>query len=276
MIHLIVQYFNSKNKDRVKEYNYCLRKNLNNPAIKMIHNLIEKDTKIPPEFNTYTNMKIVRNEERLTFKRCFVYARKNIPHNEIVCIINSDIFLDYSDAWNNLKPIFFTKYYNKVLCLSRHEYINDSLKFFDNVLQEKGGSCDCWCYLNPIKILESNYKLGSFCCDGTINRRFYNAGYTPLNHCKKYKIYHYDVCRGRVVYCQDRKLYYRQGHPIDDEKDKGYRKNEDDLETLLKYYVKGWIKIKPHQNWDIIENDKSTLELEIGKGGWWNPAFKKF
>jgi hypothetical protein len=207
-MYLIIQYYNDKNIERQNEYNICLRKNLNNNAIKEIHNIIEKDVIIPDEFINNKKLininfdysKIVPIEGRITFDYVFNYAKINIPNGEIIVISNLDIFLDSSNDWLNIKTNFF--YINndrKVLCLSRHEYndINiNNVKLTE--AQKIGSSSDTWVYKNDINetINNCNFSVGN-CpqCDGAIHRIFYDNGFKVFNWAEKYKTFHVDKCR---------------------------------------------------------------------------------
>ena len=132
-MNLIIQYYNDKNLERQKEYDFCLEKNLNNPAITEIHNIIEYETIIPEKFKNnkklknilieYNNTGLIKG--RLTFKYAFDYVKENFKSDEVICIANLDIFFDYSYEWLNIKSDFFNfNDINKVLCLSRYEFIN--------------------------------------------------------------------------------------------------------------------------------------------------------
>ena len=204
-MNLIIQYYNDKNPERQKEYDFCLEKNLNNPAIKKIHNIIEKDTIIPEKFSNNKKLlnipfdysKSGNIQGRLTFKYAFEYAQINIPIDEVVAIINLDIFLDNSDEWNNIKQDFFDKNNKNILCLSRYEYYRNNMIKIEKS-QWTGASSDAWIFLNPIKnIKDCNFAVGNAPgCDAAIVRRFYNTGYKIFNWCVKYKLFHLDICRG--------------------------------------------------------------------------------
>ena len=126
---LIIQYYNDNNRERQKEYESCLEMNLNNPVIKEIHNIIEKDTIMPIKYKNNIKLKNIEIDYsktrsipgRLTFEYVFNYAKEFISLNEIVCICNLDIFLEYSMAWLNIETDFFNVNSDKkkVLCLSR-------------------------------------------------------------------------------------------------------------------------------------------------------------
>ena len=243
-MYLIIQYYNDRNTERQKEYDFCLKNNLNNPTIKEIHNIIEKETIVPDKFKNIPKLKNIAFDYskngnipgRLTFKYAFEYANKNIPKNEVICIINLDIFLDNSKDWINIKDEFFYKN-NNVMCLSRYEfYWNNTYKVENS--QWTGASSDAWIFLNPIKqIQDCNFAVGNAPgCDGAITRRFYNHSYKIFNWPQKYKIFHLDICRG-----------HKNGQMIIT------NKTDPEGQNALK---RGRLDCSPNQNWGKILNNE--------------------
>ena len=242
-MNLIIQYYNDSNKERQKEYEECLRKNLSNPAISKIHNIIEKDTTIPEEFKN--NKKLInipfdysksgKIKGRLTFKYAFDYSRENIPVGEVVVISNLDIFLEDSQEWKNIKEDFFNyngnKLNNNCLCLSRHEYYWNGSSKIENS-QWTGASSDVWCFLSSVKeIKDCDFSVGnSPGCDAAIVKRFKDSGYKIFNWAKKYKVFHLDICRG----------HFHGKMIITDKTDPEGKK------ALLR----GRLDVKPLQNWE--------------------------
>ena len=206
-MYLLIQYYNDRNPERQKEYDFCLQNNLDNPAIKEIHNIIEKETIVPDKFKNNPKLKNIAFDYskngtipgRLTFKYAFEYANKNIPKNEVICIINLDIMIPKLKQWLNIKEEFFNED-KRVLCLSRYEYSWDGAYKMASA-QFIGSSSDTWIFLNYIdEIKDCNFAIGnSPGCDGAIARRFYNKGYTIFNWAKKYITLHVDICRGHVL-----------------------------------------------------------------------------
>ena len=221
-MYLIIQYYNDKNIKRQKEYDFCLEKNLNNPAIKEIHNIIENETIIPEKFKNnkkLINIPIVYNNTgsipgRLTFKYAFDYVKENIKQSEVICIANLDIFFDYSQDWLNIKTDFFNiNNTNKVLCLSRYEFISNNNNTINYTLDKRqllGSSYDSWIFLNNLnKIDDCNFSVGNAPgCDASIAKRFYNSEYKIFNWMEKYKTFHYDLCRGYLNYILTEKTDY--------------------------------------------------------------------
>lgn len=240
-MYLIIQYYNDKNPERQEEYDFCLEKNLNNPAITEIHNIIEKDTQIPAKFDKYTKLKNIKIDYsktgsvpgRLTFKYVFDYVKEHIKCDEIICIANLDIFFDDSHEWLNIKSDFFDiNDKNKVMCLSRYEYIDDkynnlkskiarypyntlegnilklhktdngNLDYVIDPRQFIGNSYDSWIFKNNLnEIKDCDFAVGNAPgCDGAIARRFYDSKYMVFNWMEKYKSFHFDLCRGWLNY----------------------------------------------------------------------------
>jgi hypothetical protein len=205
-MHIIIQYYNDKNPERIKEYHTSIQKNLDNPAIDRVHNIIEPETKVPQEFLNHPKHVVTildKNEDtcnikgRLTFRYAFKYANEHIGPNQVVGIINLDNFFDDSEAWLNVDRDFFSiSNIDKVLCLSRYEWFwNESSKVEES--QWKGASYDCWVFKTPLRdIPDCNFAVGNApFCDNTITRRFFDCGYRVFNWAQKYKIFHLDLCR---------------------------------------------------------------------------------
>lgn len=244
-INLIIQYYNDKNSKRQEEYDFCLKKNLDNPAIVNIYNIIESETILSEEFKNHEKMKIFQIDNgkcgsipgRLTFEYCFDFCKTHIPKDQIVMIANLDIFIENSYQWLHIKEEFFDQGdKNKVLCLSRLEYLSDDKIVYDT-RQEQGNSSDSWCFINNLEeIKDCKFAVGNCpCCDGSIHKRFNNAGYTIYNWNEKYITYHYDICRGLLNYT------------LTDKTDK----------SGTEAGKRGKLNVKPMQNWnDILFNKK--------------------
>lgn len=209
-INLIIQYYNDTDLERQKEYDECVRKNLNCPYVKSIHNIFEPGSSIPEEFTNHPKHNLIDinlNEcgkvpGRLTFQYAFDYANKTFPPGEVVAIINLDTFIDPTcDGWESIKSEFFdiNPSLHKVLSLSRYEYYwSGEVK--KNSWCFKGNSADAWIVQTPIRsIPDCNFAVGNCpSCDNGINFRFHLAGYRVFNWATKFRICHLDLCRGHV------------------------------------------------------------------------------
>ena len=247
-IHLIIQYYNDKNPERAEENNECLRNNLNNSTIATIHNIIEKDTIMPKEFNDHPKLlnvpidyeKTGSIKGRLTYKYAFDYSRDNIPNDEVVAICNLDIYLDDSEAWKNVKTDFF-KVNNDKKCLSLTRYDKNNKNITSSPY-----SSDTWVYLNPIKVKDfCNFGVGNGPrCDSVINKVFYDSGYKLFNWPQKYRTNHVDFVRGDPG-----------AQILNDKTDK--------LPSKL-YNTYGVLHTSWEQDWESILHNKTIQKFTVG------------
>src|SRR5690349_19947451 len=103
-IHLIIQYCNDPRPARQAEYEECVRRNLANPHIAMVHDLIETQTIVPEEFQNHPKHKLETIGRWMTYHDAFEYANANLP-GEIVVIANLDIFLSPASPWETVGPL---------------------------------------------------------------------------------------------------------------------------------------------------------------------------
>ena len=227
-VNLIIQSYPIEFEKRVDELLYCLRENLNNPAIASVHNIMEPGVKLPSDITEHpkfvgsvidttktkkTSERIVYQDwweypkildthpelndlsKRLTFKYAFDYIRENFKDGEIVAIANDDIKVDYSEEWKNIDANFFRKSRKyRAMSLCRHEGDMQG-----NIWKEEfnGHSSDLWLFKTPLLNLENvNFCVGSaITCDNAISSRMANAGYQVFNMANTYKIIHVDRIR---------------------------------------------------------------------------------
>lgn len=208
-MNIVIQYFTDSNDERKKEYDECMRKNLNSPYVKSVHNIVEPGSVIPDEFLNHPKhikqdidiSKTGAIKGRLTFQYAIEYARNTFKDGDIVALLNLDIYIPLNCvAWNTIKDDFFeVGSTQRVLCLTRHEadwnenLIKDSWSFREYCQ-------DAWIFKMPIReIPDCNFCIGG-CpgCDNAIMDRFCRAGYAVFNWATKYQIGHLDICREHV------------------------------------------------------------------------------
>jgi uncharacterized protein (DUF2235 family) len=159
MINLFYNYYTDKNKDRQKEIDFCLEKNLSNQFINTI--IIESQSKL--SFNDYFN------------KINLVTTLEDI---NIIC--NSDIYLDQSII--NCLSIKS----NECFALSRWDTVENK----DPIFYNHPDSQDTWIFKGKIKDIYGNILLGTPGCDNRISYEIEKAGYVLSNPSKKIKTYH--------------------------------------------------------------------------------------
>ena len=200
VINLIVHYYNDENVDRQNEIDYCFNANLENPSVKRTHVMVTPGTRIPEWLNNGNNVTIVNIGEdesynaygALTFREMFEYANENInlDENDIVCLCNSDIFLEHSSTWGEVRKLLDT---NIVLALSRHEFDGISSAKKDENLQRLGYAHvqDAWLFKTPFVIRDCNFQMNEKSADSCIADRIKSSNFTPVNCPNKFKIFHY-------------------------------------------------------------------------------------
>jgi hypothetical protein len=197
-INLIIQYVNDSRPARQGEYEECLRRNLQNPHVKEVHNLQERtDVRVPDEFKTHAKYREHWLGKWMTYRDAIRYANKTFP-GQICGIINLDIFLDDKANWPLMQQILLGKI---VFCLSRTEFNIDGTTFRDPGLMAWAfaNSQDAWIFRAPLEhISNCNFRVGTLGCDNAIAHRIKQAGYLPVNAPQQFKIFHIDRARGKT------------------------------------------------------------------------------
>jgi len=185
-IHLIVQYFRAATPERQAEIDTCLRENLQNPLIAMVHLLTEEEFALT-EFPNLDKVRQIAIGERLTYERAFKYANA-WPEPVIWMLSNADIYFD--DTLRFLSCVDFT---DQIFALTRHNVMPDgSLEFMPP--EYAHGSQDAWIFAAPVPVerLFSSFYLGVPGCDHRIAYEFIIAGYLVLNPSLKIIVRHLD------------------------------------------------------------------------------------
>ena len=196
-IHLISQYYNDSNTDRQDEIDYCFQANLSNPHIAKLHNLVEENVLVPDWLKNDPKYVEHRVSGWLTYKQTFDYANENISPDSMVCLSNADIFLDHSSRWNDAKKLLDLSI---VFCLSRYEFDGISSAKRDAALMKLAyaNAQDAWLFKTPMNVKDADFKYGKLGSDNAIADRIKNSGYIPVNSPNQFKLYHYDLCRGKT------------------------------------------------------------------------------
>ena len=192
---LIVFFKISNTSERYKEYEYVLKKNINDINIKKIHIFFE--------FNDYYNKneilntyKILNNKKikiiptkkkyvrEISFNELFDYANNNLFGEKII-ISNNDI---YFENLNKIKKkILILK--NMILAITRTNYFNK----YDNqfkIWNKNDLSQDSWIFISPIKIPKQIIYIGWQGCDNRIAYELSNF-YNLSNPTDEIICYHY-------------------------------------------------------------------------------------
>lgn len=179
MIHLITTF--NQFSLRLKEFEFCLEKNLQNKYISGITVFSEAKPK-------NTNIDYVNFDRRPYFKDFVDYANTNFP-NKLIGIVNADIFFDDS----LLKITELKK--DESICLTRNSPQID----IDNIEIEKSltstrkedNMCfDSFFFHTPANIKNHEFLIGVTGCDNRFAYELYAAGLKPFNPAKIVNSYH--------------------------------------------------------------------------------------
>jgi hypothetical protein len=194
-LNLIVQYYNDPNPSRAAELEYCLRANLSNRWIEKVYNLIEAGVQVPEAIRRHPKYVEVPVNSWLTYKKAFSFANKNLA-GKYCCLLNLDIFLDHTCNWAEAHELLEKQI---VLALSRFEFDGARGAKRDENLAKLAfaNSQDAWVFKAPLFVAQCDFRIGELGCDNAIAHRLKNADYTPLNWSGKFRIFHYDKCRGK-------------------------------------------------------------------------------
>jgi hypothetical protein len=194
-VHVIVQYCNDPRPPRQAEYDECVRRNLDNPHVAAVHNLVEPATKVSDTIRTHTKYRKHALPRWMTYRDAFDYAAANLA-GEIVAIANLDIFLDPAGRWDQAGQLLDQ---GIVLCLSRIEFAIDRPPFKDPGLSQMAfaNSQDAWVFRSPLEVPDCDFEIGELGCDNAIAERIKRAGRVPVNLADRFRIFHYDRARGK-------------------------------------------------------------------------------
>jgi hypothetical protein len=184
MIRLYINLFNCVESQRAKEFDYVLKKNLENKWIDEVVIFISKlDVFILPESSKIKTV-ITDNLYRPTYSDFVDEANKRITcKNDITIIANSDCYFD--DSIQEL-----LKYDLRYHCvaLSRWE---EKLDGYIN-LECPVNSQDAWMFQGRIRpISNCDYSLGIYGCDNRFAWQCTRAGYLNINPCHTIIMRHY-------------------------------------------------------------------------------------
>lgn len=196
-LNIIIQFYNEKNNDRKEELLIALTQNLNNPYVKSVINLLEKDNKhIPKEILEHPKYCEFELGKWYTYNDVFDFCNKNLK-GKYCCIINLDMMLDPNSKWGNMKNDLDNGY---IYVLSRHEfdYMNDKIELDPNFIKLfHCNTQDGWFFKTPVRINDCDFEIGLLGCDNAIADRINRSGYKMLNKSIEYKLLHIDMIKGK-------------------------------------------------------------------------------
>lgn len=199
-MNIIVQSYAEPNAGRMGEYITCMLANLNHYYVKTVYNLYESEEGLPDSVRSHPKYRGVPLGKRMTYQDAFAFASKNLAPDEIVGILNLDIYVALAFDMGELRNVLSDK--NTVLALSRHEldektgtpYMDPA---FASILHSN--TQDGWFFKNPIRDADYNIELGRLGCDNAVAQALKNANYGVFNLAERFVLVHLDKVRGKTA-----------------------------------------------------------------------------
>jgi len=255
-IHLFQEIFYEANPLRLKEYIYCINKNIENPLIEKIYlvcsiddfnnNTVFFNTILFPQFRDASKIMLVPSKKsRFTFNDLPKCIEALVPENAVVAVSNLDIFIPNTVAWKHIDKEFFSKVKNDgCLALCRVEYINDIWQYKEEAGWDRGEFADCWVFQTPLKFTQDDFPFdiavgNALNCDNFMFGFLSKYYKQVFNWADKYHVYHFDLVR------KPEKLLNKYNVLITNDKTLNIPNNEFSS-TLL----------SPYNNWKEILNEK--------------------
>lgn len=199
-MNIIVQSYAEPNVARMGEYITCMLANLNHYYVKTVYNLYESEDRIPDEVRSHPKYRGYPLRKRMTYEDAFAFASKNLAPDEIVGILNLDIYVALAFDMSELHNVLADK--NTVLALSRHELDEKTgTPYMDPAFVSifHSNTQDGWFFKNPIRNADYNIELGRLGCDNAIAQALKNANYGVFNLAERFVLVHLDKVRGKTA-----------------------------------------------------------------------------
>lgn len=202
--YIYCNYFSDSNLQRRLEFLHCIYANLSLDFIDGMIVFLEREEH-KNDLPDNPKIQYVLLNRRMEFQDAVEHAQTQLEPQSIVIILNLDIFLEDSDQWRNIDQEFFQVGHNKkALALTRHhiQSLDDPQITIEVDSWLEGHFCDAWILKTPLdpEFLKQDFR---FCvghapqCDNLMMGLMSNY-YHTYSWGSKYRIYHYDVCRGLV------------------------------------------------------------------------------
>jgi len=189
----------SAKQRRQMEINECFLRNLHHPLINTIHILCDTGaTKNHYESLAHEKQekcRFILHGKQPTYAEIIRYVSQNIPDNKIVCIQNSDIYIDHSLSLEFLETNLTN---DRLIALTRHEHTNDEHTPCNvetcPLIWDYMGSHDTFLFRTPIP--ESfpyhtlEYHQNVYGGESIFMKAFKDSGKQLFNPCFDIRIFH--------------------------------------------------------------------------------------
>jgi hypothetical protein len=186
---------------RQMEIDECFARNLHHPLITQIHILC--DTEETKKY--YENMSVqlrkqmkctfILHNKQPTYAEIVDYVAKNIESNKLVCIQNSDIYIDHSLSKDFLESNILS---NSLIALTRHEHTDETHSKCDittcPLIWDYQGSHDTFIFRTPVSE-NFNYTYvdipqNVYGAETIFMKAWKDTGKTLFNPCFDISIFH--------------------------------------------------------------------------------------
>ena len=194
-LYFITQYYVPEVAKRAKEIDRCLKTNNACKYIDKIILLNESMLQLPVQSSKIKQYNI---GTRLRFDIVFKWIYENAPSNAIICIANSDIYID--NSWRNLWSINMNSIFFSILRWDEQEDPSESPILFG----PRADSQDTW--VISAKAVKSrvwdwsslNFPFGQGGCDNAINTEMLRQKFQVVNPCMSLITHHVHMTKYRT------------------------------------------------------------------------------
>lgn len=195
-IELIIHYCGDPREARRLEYDYCVRRNLEHPFVDRIHNLGLRGVPVAADIGGHPKWHDAFIDHRMTFRDAFAYANEHLA-GRMAGVCNLDIFLDAGSDWSAAEALLRRE--KLVLCQSRTEFVPPAASHLDPAFARiaHANAQDAWFFVAPVDPPAIDFEIGTLGCDNALADRIRRIGYVPVNLASRFRVMHYDLCRGK-------------------------------------------------------------------------------
>lgn len=202
-INLFTTYFISENKERQREIDYSIAKNLEFfDTINVIASETDAENlKQNPLFGNGENLNFKFNEGKPTFNDFFSFIAELGNEDCVNIIANTDIVFLKQE---NYKVYFdwIKEYPQSCLALSRWDY-NESTKQYEHF--NRSDSQDVWVFYGVPKGINGAFNIGVAGIDNRMAHEIQAAGYRVLNPSVDFRTFHVHMTQHRTYIGEDGK-----------------------------------------------------------------------
>lgn len=194
-------YHKQAKRMRQYEINECFLRNLHHPFIQTVHVLCDTETtlnyytSLAKEYQKDTKCVFIHHGKQPTYAEFLQYVRQTLPENHIVCIQNSDIYIDHAMSQEFLTRMLTPQ---TLIALTRHEHTDEthtecSLSTCP-LIWNYMGSHDTFIFRTPLppelSLHTLQYHQNVYGGETLFMKAFKDAGLTLKNPCFDVRIFH--------------------------------------------------------------------------------------